>query len=75
MSSLADRANSRQASQGDLSAFLSDLVTALNGVSAQLEVAARGGPGDGASRAIANARLELERALNIFDRGRTKLLG
>jgi hypothetical protein len=54
---------------------LSDLVTALNGVSAQLEVAARGGPGDGASRAIAVARLELERALNIFDRGRTKLLG
>jgi hypothetical protein len=59
----------------DLSDFLSELVTALNGVSAQLEVAARGGPGDGASRAIAVARLELERALNIFDRGRTRLLG
>ena len=72
---MADRADSRQAGQGELSDFLSELVTALNGVSAELEVAARGGPGDGASRALANARLELERALNIFDRGRTKLLG
>ena len=75
MFSLADRAESHRACQVDLSDFLSELVTALNGVSTQLEVAARGGPGDGASRAIAVARLELERALNIFDRGRTRLLG
>jgi hypothetical protein len=75
VSSLADRAASHRADQLDLSDFLSELVSALNGVSAQLEIAARGGPGDGASRAIADARLELERALNIFDRGRTNLLG
>jgi hypothetical protein len=50
-----------------LTSVFSQVVSALNAVSAQLEIASRGG--DRVSSAVARARQELERALDILERG------
>jgi hypothetical protein len=56
----------------ELTSVFSQIVSALNAVSAQLEVASRGG--DRVSSAVARARQELERALEILERGWATLL-
>jgi hypothetical protein len=58
-----------------LERFFHDLATPLSGMSLHLELAARtAARGEDPSEALATARRELEKALTLFEQGRSALL-
>jgi hypothetical protein len=71
ISSGADRQN-----QVALRKFFHDVATPLSAVSLHMERASRlNSRGDDPTEALATARRELERAFEMFERGRDALLG
>jgi signal transduction histidine kinase len=64
-----------RADQGELRRFFHDLATPLSSASLHLERASRlAARGDDASEALSTARRELDRAFELFERGREELL-
>jgi len=72
---LADRADTHRAGlEEGVSAFCLEMMSALKDVALHLRVAGLKGSGDGVPKALALASLEMEKALDTFDRHRAKLL-
>ncbi|MGE5414411.1 MAG: hypothetical protein ACM3NW_09570 [Syntrophomonadaceae bacterium] len=67
--------NDPASSGGDLRRFFHDLATPLSGASLHLERATRLlARGEDASEALAMVRQQLERAFELFERGRAELV-
>jgi hypothetical protein len=74
--SLADRAASDRAGQDEaVSAFCLEMMSTLRDVRMHFEVARLKGSGDGVGKALALAKVEFERAIDIFEHHRAALLG